>query len=82
MKHALAVAVQEGFTASIAAEVQNGTITLGQAEQITRFALAIVREYLRGNSPMGKPLHTFARDGEKWETFLNAHKINLQQFGD
>lgn len=82
MKHVLAVALQSGFTAAIAAEVQNGNISLEIAEQMNRFALAATREYLLGRFIMGKPLTYFRPDGEKWENFLRVHKINLQQFGE
>lgn len=82
MKHALAIAIQEGFTASLAAEIDNGVLTQAQAGQIVRFALALVREYLKGGIVMGKPLTFFTQDGQKWEEFLIAHKINMQQFGD
>lgn len=82
MKHPVAVSIMNGFNAALAAEVQNGVITLTQAEQIGRFALAISMEYLKGNSVFFKRLQDFAQDGEKLETMLTSNKVNLQRYND
>lgn len=82
MKHAVAVAVQNGFTAALAAEIQNGNINYQTAQQLTKFAVAISREYLKGNSMFGKKLQDFAQDGEMWESLLTADKVHLQKWGD
>lgn len=82
MKHPLAIAVQNGFTAALAAEVQNETISYETAGQISRFAMAITREYLKGNSMFMKKLSDFAQDGQMWEDFLIHDKVNLNKFGD
>lgn len=82
MKHPVAVAIMNGFNASLAQEIENGNITLKTAEQAGRFAMAIAREYLKGTQVFGKKLQDFASDGEKLERILNAEKINLQRYGD
>lgn len=82
MKHPLAIAVQNGFTAALAQEVQNGDMTQGQANQVSRFALAIAQEYMKGNSVFMHKLEHFAADGEQWDHLLKANKVNLQKWGD
>lgn len=82
MKHPLAIAVHNGFTAALAAEIENGNITYQTATQLSRFAMSITREYLKGNSMFGKRLQDFASDGEMYEAMLTGEKIHLQKFGD
>lgn len=82
MKHPLAVAVQNGFTAALSAEIENGSISYSNASQLSRFAMAIAREYLKGNKMFGKGLTDFAQDGEMYESFLKHDKVNLNKFGD
>lgn len=82
MKHPVAIAIQNGFTAAIAAEIENGNITFETAKQLSKFAMAISREYLKGNSMFGKRLQDFAQDGEMWESVMTADKVHLQRFGD
>lgn len=82
MKHPLAVAVQNGFTAALSAEVQNGNLDITTAGQISRFAVAIAREYLKGNKMFLKGLTDFSQDGQMWEDFLTHDKVNLNKFGD
>lgn len=82
MKHPLAVAVHNGFTAALAAEIENGNITYKAAGQLSRFAMAITMEYLKGTSMFGKKLQDFYSDGEMYESALTANKIHLQKFGD
>lgn len=82
MKHAVAIAIQNGFTAALAAEIENGNITFETAKQVSKFAAAISREYLKGNSMFGKKLQDFAQDGEMWESLLTSDKVHLQRFGD
>lgn len=82
MKHILAVAIQNGFNAALAQEIQNGNISIAAAEQAGRFALAIAREYLKGNRPYNRGIEEFGGDGEKWEAILKSEKINLQKWND
>lgn len=82
MKHPLAIAIQNGFTAALAAEIENGNISIQIASQISRFATSISREYLKGNKMFGKGLEHFAQDGQMWDDFLTHDKVNLGQFGD
>ena len=82
MKHPLAVAIHNGFTAALAQEIENGNITYTAAQQLGRFAMAITQEYLKGNSMFGKDLRYFAADGEMFEQMLISNKVNLQRFGD
>lgn len=82
MKHAVAIAVQNGFTAAIAAEIENGNVSYQTASQLSKFAISIAREFLKGNSMFGKKLTDFAQDGEMWESLLTADKVHLQHFGD
>lgn len=82
MKHPLAVAVHNGFTAALAQEIENGNITYQAATQLSNFAATIAVEYLKGTSMFGKRLQDFAQDGEMYESALTSNKINLQKFGD
>lgn len=82
MKHPLAIAIQNGFTAALAAEVENGGVSYETAGQISRFAMAITREYLKGNKMFMKGLADFAQDGQMWDDFLTHDKVNLNRFGD
>lgn len=82
MKHPLAIAIQNGFTAALAAEIENGNISYEAAGQMSRFAMAISREYLKGNKMFGKGLADFAQDGQMWEDFLTHDRVNLNHFGD
>lgn len=79
MKHPLAVAVQNGFTAAIAAEIENGNISLSTAKQLSAFAISIAREYLKGNRIFSKRLQDFAADGESWETLLTHDKVSIKK---
>lgn len=82
MKHPLAIAVQNGFTAALAQEIENGNISLTAANQASKFALAIATEYIKGNQVFGKRLQDFASDGERWESILTNNKVNMQRYGD
>jgi hypothetical protein len=82
VKHPVAVAIMNGYNAALAADVQNGVLTLKQAEQIGKFGLAIAMEYLKGNSVFWKHLRDFGQDGEKIESMLNSHKVQLQRYND
>lgn len=82
MKHPLAIAVQNGFTAALAQEIENGNITVAAAKQASAFAISIAREYMKGNSIFGKKLTDFQQDGEMWESLLTHDKVNLQRYGD
>lgn len=82
MKHPVAVAVHNGFTAALAAEIENGNVSYQTAAQIGRFAMAITVEYLKGTSMFGKKLQDFSQDGEMFEAALTSNKIKLHKFGD
>lgn len=81
MKHPLAIAVQNGFTAALGAQVNDGDMSFTQAKQITTFAMAITREYLKGNKMFGKSLTDFAQDGQMWDDYLTSDKVNLPKLG-
>jgi hypothetical protein len=82
MKHALAVAVQAGWSAALSHEVQEGHISIEDASAAARFATAIAMELLKGNSVFFKSLDHFAEDGKHWDDLITKHKVNLQKYGD
>lgn len=82
MKHPLAVAVGEGWTAAVSLAIQEGHISMEAAEFIARSAAVAMGEYLKGNVIYGKNLESQAYTGEIYETYLTKAKINLQKFGD
>lgn len=80
MKHPVAVAIMNGFTAALAAEVDNGGINQTTAGQVTRFATAIAMEYLKGNRIFGHKLTDFAQDGQMLDDGIAHNKVKLASF--
>ncbi len=77
MKHPLAVAVHNGYTAALGAAVQNGDMSIITAREIEKFAARITVEYLLGTSMFGHTLDFFASDGQMYDDMLTRNKINL-----